>query len=520
MRTYSISEELFGLFFTDSTEDFQERLASWLENSGAGPFTLWSVTGSVCQPSPVRNGEAKGAFDIYELGFPGGGKPVNRTVSYFDESFYISWAFFFGTKNRILCAVTFHSDGAYAAAKELDRYSDYISKRVSELFSADRSMDLYVDYQKKVDFVKKAGVIFKALEVESVVSVSLSFFSEVFSADAVCALADGKFSGIGLEESDLDKNIFIAGVSLREYMEKLDRTEFTENMGRSSKFNIKNIFFVYEETCRIRFALFNVMSDVVPDREFSSLVSGIVSIAVENARNHEQMTRFKIEETEMNSTVEILNKFVMRKIRPEIEGCDIFAMNCPAKKAGGDFIDIRKKDGKIKFCIADVCGKGYSAAIFTVVLSAFFSGRDFYDLRDFITDLNGFLLTKNFGDKFITGFFAILDTESRTLDYIYCGHEPVALITENGAELLESKNLPLGLMEEDYEVKRAAIPEGSTLFAYTDGLLEYTDFEGLMDIMKENEKSTAERTAENLYETLVKDPETQKDDFTCVIMKL
>ena len=520
MQFFNISQNLFNIFFTDSFENFYKEFSKWLGSIDAGEFTLWSVTGSVCQPVSCLPSKTTGSFDIYELGYPGGTNAVNHQVSYFDESFYISRAFFFGRKDYPICAVTFHDHNCQNAADQIEKYSEYISKRVRELSASDKSMDLYVDYQKKVDFVKKAGVIFKALEVESVISVSLAFFAEVFSADAVCALQKDKFYGIGLEESDLTQNIFIDNMPMHQYLSQISATEFTEHMGYSLKFNIQNIFFVYEETCGLRFALFNVMPDVVPDREFSALVSQIVSIAVENALNHEEMTRFKVEETEMSHTVDILNRFVVNKVNPSVDTCDIFAMNCPAKKAGGDFVDIKTEDGKIKFCIADVCGKGYSAAILTVVLSVFFSGKNLTDIKDIIQDLNSFLLNKNFGDKFITGFFGELDTEKRTLKYIYCGHEPAVLIDGNNITTLKSENLPLGIMPEDYTVKTTVIPKGATFFAYTDGLLEYSDLDGIITLLQQSKDSTSQTAAENLYAALVTDPETQKDDFTCILMKL
>ena len=519
MQNLEINENFFQIFFTDSCESFCKSLASWLNSINSGEFTIWNITGTVCQPSEVVPSKISAAFDIYELGYPGGITAVNRNVSFFDESFFISYALFFGGIDHPMCAVTFHSEKGLNAAKELEKYSQYISKRIRELSLADRSMDLYVDYQKKVDFIKKAGVIFKALEVESVISSSLAFFMDVFSADAVCAIRNNKFYGIGLEESDLDDNIFINDCPMAEYLKDISTTEFTENLGYSSKFNIKNIFFVYEELCGLRFALFNVMPDVVPDKEFSALVAQVVSIAVENALNHEEMTRFKVEETEMSHTVDILSRFVAGKISPKISGCDIFAMNIPAKKAGGDFADIKTDGDNIKFCIADVCGKGYSAAILTVVLSVFFSGGAIDHIKNFVQQLNSFLLAKNFDDKFITAFFGEFNIKERQLKYIYCGHEPAVLIDGNSITNLKSENLPLGIMDEDYQVKTVYIPQGATFFAYTDGLLEYTDLDSLVNLLKNND-STAKNAAENLYNTLVTNPENQKDDFTCIIMKL
>ncbi len=520
MQTFNISQDFFNLFFTNSLENFEREFALWLKSQGEDNFTLWSIKGNMCQSLPVSTSSIKSAFDIYELGYMSDNNQINETISFFDEEYYLSWSFFFGLKDYPKLALTFHNDNCEKVAKTVSKFLPYISKRVAELSTADKSIDLYVDYQKKIDFVTKAGAIFNAIEMEQVISVSLSFFAEVFSSEAVCGLYNGKFYGIGLEERHIMEDIFMSNISAYDCITNLCSTEYIENNLFSEKFNIKNVFFIYEPTINLRYALFNITSDVVPDKEFSTIVTAIVSVAVENAINHEKHTQFKIEEQEINQTVEVLNKFVPNSVNIRKDNFDIYAMNVPARETGGDFVNVKNDDDVYKFCVADVCGKGYTAAILTVVLSVLFSSRSMFTLQNFVTYLNNFLLKKNFEDKFITGFFGEFDLKSRMLTYIYCGHEPSFLIIDNNVNELTSKNIPLGIIDEDYELKEVYIPEGATLFVYTDGILEYTNYDGLIKLLQENLKYTAEETVKFLYDTLVDDKVNQKDDFTCVMMKL
>lgn len=520
MQRFDIDGLLFDTMFKESLEDFIEGLIGYFISKKINDFTIWNITGNICEPSKYSPERAGVTFDIFELGFCG--EPlssVNKPISYFETSLFISHTMFLGYKKRNIYAITFHEDLDAATVQELKRYAPYLGKCAFDITATDKRMDLYVDYQKKVDFVKRAGIIFKALNVEDVISVSLNFFMDVFSADAVCAVCHNKFNGIGVESNDMRENIFMGDVPLGKYIVKNQKTEFVENVAVSSKFNIKNVFFVYEEIAEIQFILFNIITDIIPDKEFSSLVGGIVSIAIENAKNHEKMIKFEAEEMEVNATVEILNKFVQREMGLQ-SPFDINAVTYPARNAGGDFIDLRIVDGKIVFCLADVCGKGYSAAVFTVVLSVFsqYLGK-FRSLGETLRALNKFLLGKNFENRFITLFAGSIDTDARVIDYISCGHDPAVILHKDGLSILKSDYFPLGLMEENYVEKRVPIPEGALVFAYTDGLIEYTDFDSLVQLVKSISDKTAKDITDFLYNTLVADRSLQRDDFTCIVLK-
>lgn len=519
MAKYEINVDLFSSLFAETVDDFVERFTVYCNNNNINDFTVWKITGNICEPYKLSSLRS-GTFDIFEFGYSDSpsARP-NKEVSYFDTTFFITASFFFSNRKRPVLAVTFHEDIHEDIYSELEKYAPYLSKCVSELTASEKRMDLYVDYQKKVDFVKRAGVIFKALDIKDVISVSLTFFMEVFSAEAVCAIHKGSFSGIGLDEKDLEDSIEVGEITLKDYIDHHKKTEFLENIALSGKFNIKNVFFVYEETSDILFALFNILTDIIPDKEFSSLVAGIVSIAAENAENHEKMTRFQVEETEISNTVNILNKFVQREITPD-SIFDIDAVTYPARNAGGDFIDIRTMDGKIICCLADVCGKGYSAAVFTVVLSVFMDNLNkFSSLADALQVLNKFLLDKNFENRFITLFACVIDEKTRALEYISCGHDPAFIIDGDKTNILRSKYLPIGLAEEDYEMTYSVIPQDSLFFIYTDGLIEYTDFEGLVALVRSNSGKKATEISSSLYNGLVTDRLLQRDDFTCIVLK-
>lgn len=518
----NINFELLHIFSSNTMEEFIKGINNALHNRKISSFRIWDVKGNICEPCPYIESDIYATFDIYELGYKGDSytKNINIDISYFDIILHIDSALFLKHGNRITNIITFEKPLDEENEKLISKTAEFIGMRASELTVREKQMDLYIDYQKKVDFVKHASIIFKALEIEEVISVALSFFMEVFSSDAVCAIYNDKFYGIGLEETHIEKDIFISDQSAKEYLNNITETHYTENFAVSGRFNIKNTFFVCDRNSGLKIALFNIITDIVPDKEFSSLVSSIVSIAVENALNHQKITKFKIEETEIQHTAEILNKFVKKSVSvPDNES--IYGISFPARNAGGDFIKLKKINDDYLFCVADVCGKGYSAAVLTVVLSVFmykFSTDD--DLAEKIIDLNRYLISKNFSERFITGFFGIYRSSKRELEFLSCGHDPVAVISSDDTQYLGSEYMPMGIFEEEYKSKKIQIKKDSTIFVYTDGLTEYADLDTLVEMVKKEKDLPSKTIAENLYKNLVTRKDLQRDDFTCLIMKV
>ena len=518
----NINFDLLKIISSETTEEFIKQINALLNSHNIYAFRIWDVRGNVCEPCSYIPSDLYATFDIYELGFKDEdfSSNINIDISYFDVTYHINTALFFRNNNRVTHVITFEHQLPEEIEERIKLIAPYFGRRAVELFSKERQMDLYIDYQKKVDFVKRASIIFMALELQEVISMSLSFFMEVFSADAVCVYYNDEFYGIGLEEDDLENNITINDFPISDYLKNLDDTIFIENEVVSPKFNIKNTFFIYDKVANLHFALFNIIVDIVPDKDFSSLVSSIVSIATENALNHEALTKFKIVETEIAYTADILNKFVKKNIFLE-ENPNVYGISYPARNAGGDFVHMLKKGNDYLFCVADVCGKGYSAAVLTVVLSVFMSKFNSSDnLTKQVTDINEFLISKNFSDRFITSFFGIYREDTAELEYISCGHDPAAVLNDNKIEYLTSDYMPMGIMSEEYKSKKLKVYKNSLIFVYTDGLIEYSSLDDLLCLVKALSKNSPKDIAEDLYKELVTDTTLQRDDFTCLIMKV
>lgn len=516
-------KKLLDALFASGIQDFYHGLREYLESDWFVPFTLWSVDSSMCEPVTGEYKDAEGKYDIHDLGFTGNTSVSEPAIlEFFDERIETYGSIFFMHMGNVYAAVTFHKRPDTRLFTELESFGGYIGQRLAELIARERNINVYVDYQKKLEFVKQSSRILRAVELDEVVAMALTFFMDVFSAEAGCVLHNGGFQGFGLEAEDVKEHIQISGESAEGYAMRTSFTEFVEERIECSKFNIDNVFLIYEETNGIHIMLFNIHFDVIPDKEFSELVSSIVSTAVENALYHQKMTKLKVQESEMAATGEILNKFVSERVESD-KYIKVNGLNRPARSAGGDYMTVKETEDGTFFCIADVCGKGYSAAVFTVVLSVFTENAEHFSADkalDRMTDaLNRFLLSKNFGDRFITAFFGFINKNTNELKYISCGHEPIMRFSDEDS-FVTSDFFPIGLMEEEYNVKSVVLKKGDSLFLYTDGLIEYISEDGLGTLVKEQLASDSDNILDNLYTLLVTDTEMQKDDFTCMIIRI
>jgi phosphoserine phosphatase RsbU/P len=146
---------------------------------------------------------------------------------------------------------------------------------------------------------------------------------------------------------------------------------------------------------------------------------------------------------------------------------------------GGDYYDlIQKSEDIVYFCIADVSGKGISAALlmsnFQAALRTLL--RSDADFRVIIHQLNYTLIENTKGERFITFFLGEYNRKTKKLRYVNAGHNPPVLCWEKlmKSEILEAGTTVLGAFEElpFLEIGERENLTNFTLHLYTDGLTE------------------------------------------------
>jgi sigma-B regulation protein RsbU (phosphoserine phosphatase) len=268
---------------------------------------------------------------------------------------------------------------------------------------------------------------------------------------------------------------------------------------------------------------------------------------------------------------------------PEVASLDIGpGVYIPARSVSGDYYDLLEiSPGVIGIAVADVCGKGMSAALLMSNLQANLRSqvRAFHDaygmayryavstaakaalasdspdngsiqgiegavesefprkhpVQQIVDRVNRQIVTSTIDATFITLFYAEFDEAASTLTYTNAGHNPPLLLRrdtgpEPKIERLESGGTVLGLFHDaEYEDVEVSVSSGDVLVAFTDGLIEAQNHEGvefgedrLALLVGDNSHLAAaelERTILHAVKAWTGDSE-QEDDLTLVVVRI
>jgi sigma-B regulation protein RsbU (phosphoserine phosphatase) len=170
---------------------------------------------------------------------------------------------------------------------------------------------------------------------------------------------------------------------------------------------------------------------------------------------------------------------------PELPFARIDGLNLPCKEIGGDFFDALGDDHGLAVVLADVSGKGASAAILAATLqglvySQLMAGAPLVSIAQ---SVNAYLCAKNTG-KYATMVLVRLSPEG-VAEYLNCGHiAPLRLRPHHDSapcevDPLEHSNLPVGLIPgASFTSERVQLFPDERLVLVSDGITEAEDAAG------------------------------------------
>ena len=167
---------------------------------------------------------------------------------------------------------------------------------------------------------------------------------------------------------------------------------------------------------------------------------------------------------------------------PEVPFARLSGRNLSCKEIGGDFFDAVNTPTGLAVVLADVSGKGVSAALLASILqgmvySHLIAGMP---LTEIVTALNRFFTKKHIGEKYATMIIARLRHDGE-LEYVNCGHVPPVWICDQEVLRPSHGNLPVGLLADaTYESDRCQMKPGDRLIMVTDGVTEAENARGDM----------------------------------------
>jgi serine phosphatase RsbU (regulator of sigma subunit)/predicted PurR-regulated permease PerM len=218
---------------------------------------------------------------------------------------------------------------------------------------------------------------------------------------------------------------------------------------------------------------------------------------------------------------------------------EISAMNIPAQEVCGDYYDIiRNGENEVGIIVADVSGKGPSAALYMaevkgVVLSV---SQSTVMPRELLLKANSILGPTLDAKNFITMTYAMLDAQKRTMRLSRAGHNPVLhyRYAEDKIDIIQPGGIGLGLarngmFEKTLEEVECKLHSGDVLVFYTDGLTEAMNEQNqlyglprLHQILLQNRQLSAEEIKIAIMRDLqfFLQNNAPQDDVTLVLLKV
>lgn len=174
-----------------------------------------------------------------------------------------------------------------------------------------------------------------------------------------------------------------------------------------------------------------------------------------------------------------IHRGLMSITLPVLCYADLEARSVPCLEIGGDFFDAVALDDCVCVTIADVSGKGVSAAIVAATLQGIIHAQMMarQDLAEIAALLNQFLCTRQVG-KYATLVMLKLFPDG-AVEYVNCGHIQPISILDGKVRHMTDGNLVVGLISfATYSASRCHLAPGEKILLATDGVTEAEDTDG------------------------------------------
>jgi sigma-B regulation protein RsbU (phosphoserine phosphatase) len=161
---------------------------------------------------------------------------------------------------------------------------------------------------------------------------------------------------------------------------------------------------------------------------------------------------------------------------PDVPGWTVWLYTRTANEVGGDLVDFQKiDDRRYRISLADVAGKGLSAALVTAKLQA--TIRAFSSEPIALAGLVGRVNRIFFRDKVRSTFasFVYVEVDSDTADIrlVNAGHLPPLLLRKGTIEEFPKGDPAIGVIPDTvFTLQERTVESGDVLLVYSDGLSE------------------------------------------------
>lgn len=259
------------------------------------------------------------------------------------------------------------------------------------------------------------------------------------------------------------------------------------------------------------------------------------AVALENAKLISESIEKERLEKELDVARDIQRKILPDRV-PQSKEFEINALFIPAFEVGGDYYDFFELyNEKLGFVVADVSGKGISAAFIMAEVKGIFESLSklIANPRELLVNVNDIL--KNSLDKksFVTVVYGILDKKTGLLNFARAGHQPVILCTDDKTEKVQPSGIGIGLdysngFANTLKEMQIKLKNNDIIAIYSDGIPEAKNsrdedfgYERFEKIILHNKNKSLDEISNLLMQelTLFSKDHAQHDDITLVLIK-
>jgi hypothetical protein len=262
----------------------------------------------------------------------------------------------------------------------------------------------------------------------------------------------------------------------------------------------------------------------VEDIDFLRSASDQIGIGVDRIRMHAEEEDF--------AQARAIQQTLLPREMPTIEHLELSGVWQPARTMGGDYYDLLKLgEHELAVCIGDVAGKGMPAALLMSGLQAAVRASASNSPRDLCERVRRVVISSLSGGRFVTFFYATVDTKAMRLRWCNAGHNAPILARADGSIVRLSEGGPAFtrlFRDSGYEEREIDLRHGDRLVLFTDGVSEAADVAGDLfgeERIEELVADSRELSAHELQRTIV-DASVSfsggelEDDLTLVVVRV
>jgi PAS domain S-box-containing protein len=211
---------------------------------------------------------------------------------------------------------------------------------------------------------------------------------------------------------------------------------------------------------------------ITPIKDSAGVITNFVSVL----KDITELRKQQEQELQLRMAREVQSRLMPQK-SPVLTSLDYVGGCVQARAVGGDYYDfLDLGGGRVGFVMADISGKGMSAALLMASLQAHLRGQSSIlaqDLPRSLCSVNRMFYESAEHCNYATLFLGVYEDATRRLCYANCGHTPPLLLRGGSLERLEATVTVLGLFEEwECTVAETTLAPGDILAIYTDGVVE------------------------------------------------